>query len=108
MYSSSILGVYTNIYERRSFSSSQGQWMRHVYRNNTLETKAKRRGIQVVQSIKNIEKCPSRGKRSGKWKNIRRKKSLHISAKILATITIIETSMATLTKFVGNCIESLT
>jgi hypothetical protein len=60
----------------------------------------------VVQSIKNIKKLPRRGKRSGKWENIRRKKALHINAKILETITIIATSMATLMKIVGNCIES--
>jgi hypothetical protein len=61
----------------------------------------------VVQSINNIKKLARRGKISGKWENMKRKKVLHINANILETITIIATSMTTLMKIFGNYIENL-
>jgi len=48
---------------------------------------------------------PSGSRRSGKGTKIRRRQPLHISVRILTTITIIATLMATLRKNVANSIQ---
>jgi hypothetical protein len=46
--------------------------MRNVYMHNTWKKYAKRKGSQVVQSIKITTNLPRRGRRSGKGEKIRR------------------------------------
>jgi hypothetical protein len=73
--------------------------------HSTWKTWTKRWGSQVVQIRKSTRNLPRRGRRSGKGEKIRIQQTLHISAKILKTIAIIATLMATLRKNVGNYIQ---